>query len=128
MSNASRKESTVGEIVNLMSVDAQRFMDLTAYLNMLWSAPLQIALALYFLWQILGMTRRSFSQGHVIFDVWVAGPSVLAGLAVMIILIPVNGFIASRVRTLQIRQMKNKDQRVKLMNEILSGIKVLSLL
>jgi len=54
LSNASRKESTVGEIVNLMSVDAQRFMDLTAYLNMLWSAPLQIALSLYFLYQILG--------------------------------------------------------------------------
>lgn len=54
MSNSSRKESTVGEIVNLMAVDAQRFMDLTAYINMLWSAPLQIGLALYFLWDILG--------------------------------------------------------------------------
>lgn len=37
-----------------MSVDAQRFMDLTTYLNMLWSAPLQISLAIYFLYQILG--------------------------------------------------------------------------
>lgn len=108
MSNASRKESTVGEIVNLMSVDAQRFMELTAYLNMIWSAPLQIALSLYFLWEILG-------------------PSVLAGLAVMIILIPVNGYIANKVKTLQIKQMKNKDERVKLMNEVLSGIKVLKL-
>jgi hypothetical protein len=55
MSNTARKETTVGEIVNLMSVDAQRFMDLTAYLNMIWSAPLQIGLALYFLWHTLGM-------------------------------------------------------------------------
>lgn len=62
MSNSARKESTVGEIVNLMAVDAQRFMDLTAYINMLWSAPLQIALALYFLWELLG-------------------PSVLAGMS-----------------------------------------------
>lgn len=108
LSSAARKESTVGEIVNLMSVDAQRFMDLTAYLSMLWSAPLQIALALYFLWDTLG-------------------PSVLAGLAVMIILIPVNGVVANRVKVLQIRQMKNKDERVKLMNEVLSGIKVLKL-
>lgn len=54
LSNTARKESTVGEIVNLMAVDAQRFMDLTAYINMLWSAPLQIALALYFLWDLLG--------------------------------------------------------------------------
>uniref|UniRef100_A0A1B0CDW9 ABC transmembrane type-1 domain-containing protein n=2 Tax=Lutzomyia longipalpis TaxID=7200 RepID=A0A1B0CDW9_LUTLO len=108
LSNSARKESTVGEIVNLMAVDAQRFMDLTAYINMIWSAPLQIALALYFLWDILG-------------------PSVLAGLAVMIILIPVNSVIANKVKTLQIRQMKNKDERVKLMNEVLSGIKVLKL-
>lgn len=108
MSNAARKESTVGEIVNLMAVDAQKFVDLTAYLNMIWSAPLQIILALYFLWEILG-------------------PSVLAGLAVMIVLIPVNGYIANRVKILHMKQMKNKDERVKLMNEILSGIKVLKL-
>ncbi|XP_039751038.1 multidrug resistance-associated protein 1 isoform X2 [Pararge aegeria] len=108
ISNSARKESTVGEIVNLMSVDAQRFVELTAYLNMIWSAPLQIALALYFLWGILG-------------------PSVLAGLAVMIVLIPVNGLIANRVKTLQIRQMKYKDERVKLMNEVLNGIKVLKM-
>lgn len=46
------------------------------------------------------------------------------GLAVMIILIPINGFIANKIKILQIRQMKNKDERVKLMNEVLSGIKV----
>ncbi|CAG9578808.1 unnamed protein product [Danaus chrysippus] len=108
ISNSARKETTVGEIVNLMAVDAQRFVELTAYLNMIWSAPLQIALALYFLWGILG-------------------PSVLAGLAVMIVLIPVNGLIANRVKTLQIRQMKYKDERVKLMNEVLNGIKVLKM-
>ncbi|XP_045532540.1 multidrug resistance-associated protein 1 isoform X2 [Pieris brassicae] len=108
ISNAAKKDSTVGEIVNLMSVDAQRFLELMAYINMIWSAPLQITLALYFLWGILG-------------------PSVLAGLAVMIVLIPVNGLIANRVKTLQIRQMKYKDERVKLMNEILNGIKVLKM-
>lgn len=108
MSNNARKVNTVGEIVNLMSVDAQRFVELTAYLNMIWSAPLQIALALYFLWDTLG-------------------PSVLAGLAVMIILIPINGYIANMVKILQIKQMANKDERVKLMNEVLSGIKVLKL-
>lgn len=52
ITNAAKRSSTVGEVVNLMSVDAQRFMDLTTFLNMLWSAPLQIMLALYFLWQV----------------------------------------------------------------------------
>nr|XP_045608210.1 multidrug resistance-associated protein 1-like isoform X2 [Procambarus clarkii] len=108
ISNSARKESTVGEIVNLMSVDAQRFMDLTTYVNMIWSAPLQISIALYFLWDLLG-------------------PSVLSGLAVMIVLIPVNGAVANKMKQLQVKQMKSKDQRVKLMNEILNGIKVLKL-
>lgn len=52
ISSAARRTSTVGEIVNLMSVDAQRFMDLITYINMIWSAPLQVVLALYFLWQV----------------------------------------------------------------------------
>ena len=108
MSNSAKKETTVGEIVNLMSVDAQKFIELTAYINMIWSAPLQIILALYFLWDVLG-------------------PSVLAGLAVMIIMIPINGYIANKIKVFQIKQMKYKDERVKLMNEVLSGIKVLKL-
>uniref|UniRef100_A0A8C7LIJ5 Canalicular multispecific organic anion transporter 2-like n=1 Tax=Oncorhynchus kisutch TaxID=8019 RepID=A0A8C7LIJ5_ONCKI len=108
ITNAAKRTSTVGEIVNLMSVDAQRFMDLTTFLNMLWSAPLQIILALYFLWQNLG-------------------PSVLAGVAVMILLIPLNAAIAVRTRAYQVEQMQYKDARIKLMNEILNGIKVLKL-
>uniref|UniRef100_A0A671QV01 Canalicular multispecific organic anion transporter 2-like n=1 Tax=Sinocyclocheilus anshuiensis TaxID=1608454 RepID=A0A671QV01_9TELE len=108
ITNEAKRSSTVGEVVNLMSVDAQRFMDLTTFLNMLWSAPLQIILALFFLWQNLG-------------------PSVLAGVAVMVLLIPFNAFIAMKTRTYQVEQMKHKDDRIKLMNEILNGIKVLKL-
>ncbi|XP_071376110.1 multidrug resistance-associated protein 1 isoform X3 [Centroberyx affinis] len=108
ISNAARRTSTVGEIVNLMSVDAQRFMDLITYINMIWSAPLQVVLALYFLWQTLG-------------------PSVLAGVAVMILMVPINGVIAMKTKTYQVAQMKSKDNRIKLMNEVLNGIKVLKL-
>ncbi|XP_045924008.1 ATP-binding cassette sub-family C member 3 isoform X3 [Micropterus dolomieu] len=108
ITNAAKRSSTVGEVVNLMSVDAQRFMDLTTFLNMLWSAPLQIMLALYFLWQNLG-------------------PSVLAGVAVMIMLIPFNAVIAMKTRAYQVEQMQYKDSRIKLMSEILNGIKVLKL-
>ncbi|NXL78506.1 MRP3 protein, partial [Leptocoma aspasia] len=108
ITNSAKRSSTVGEIVNLMSVDAQRFMDLMTFLNMLWSAPLQIFLALYFLWQTLG-------------------PSVLAGVAVMVLLIPFNSAIAIKTRAFQVEQMRYKDSRIKLMNEILGGIKVLKL-
>lgn len=45
LSNAARRSSTVGEITNLMAVDAQRFMDLMTILNLVWSAPLQVGLS-----------------------------------------------------------------------------------
>ncbi|PNJ66042.1 ABCC3 isoform 9, partial [Pongo abelii] len=108
ITNSVKRASTVGEIVNLMSVDAQRFMDLAPFLNLLWSAPLQIILAIYFLWQNLG-------------------PSVLAGVAFMVLLIPLNGAVAVKMRAFQVKQMKLKDSRIKLMSEILNGIKVLKM-
>lgn len=36
MSASAKKVSTVGEAVNIMSVDVQRFMDLLPYINMVW--------------------------------------------------------------------------------------------
>ncbi|XP_036912752.1 ATP-binding cassette sub-family C member 3 isoform X3 [Sturnira hondurensis] len=108
ISNSVRRESTVGEIVNLMSVDAQHFMNLTPFLNLLWSGPLHIILAIYFLWQNLG-------------------PSVLAGVAFLVLQIPLNAVVATKMHAFQAKQMKFKDSRIKLMSEILGGIKVLKL-
>ncbi|XP_051062713.1 multidrug resistance-associated protein 1 isoform X2 [Phodopus roborovskii] len=108
ITNSARKSSTVGEIVNLMSVDAQRFMDLATYINMIWSAPLQVILALCLLWLNLG-------------------PSVLAGVAVMVFMVPFNAVMAMKTKTYQVAHMESKDNRIKLMNEILNGIKVLKL-
>lgn len=54
LSNSARKESTVGEIVNYMAVDAQRFIDIITYINIIWTAPIQIGISLYLLWNILG--------------------------------------------------------------------------
>lgn len=42
-------------------------------------------------------------------------------------MIPLSGVIAAKLRDLQIVQMKVKDERVKSMNEILNGMKVLKL-
>ena len=98
-------DSTVGEIVNLMSVDAQKLADSPMFLQILWSSPIQISLAMFFLWTTLG-------------------PSILAGVALLLTLIPTNIFILRRVKKLQVKQMKLKDRRVKLMSEILAGMKV----
>ncbi|KAM5272344.1 ATP-binding cassette sub-family C member 2 [Ctenodactylus gundi] len=106
LSNLTRRQYTIGETVNLMSVDAQKLMDVTNFIHLLWSTVLQIALAIFFLWRELG-------------------PSVLAGVAVMILLIPINGILATKNRAIQFKNMKNKDKRLKIMNEIISGIKIL---
>uniref|UniRef100_A0A6I8P6M0 ABC-type glutathione-S-conjugate transporter n=2 Tax=Ornithorhynchus anatinus TaxID=9258 RepID=A0A6I8P6M0_ORNAN len=108
LSNFSRKKFTTGEVVNLMSADAQQLMDLAVNLNLLWSAPLQILMAILLLWQELG-------------------PSVLAGVAVLILVIPINALVATRIKKLKKSQLKSTDQRIKLVSEILHGIKILKL-
>ncbi|XP_037789915.1 canalicular multispecific organic anion transporter 2-like [Penaeus monodon] len=108
LSATARRQFTLGEIVNLMAVDSQRLSDIILYFNLAWGAPIVITMALYYLWQILG-------------------PSVLAGLAVLVLLIPVNSVIANQVQKLQVAQMKFKDKRIKMVSEIINGIKVLKL-
>uniref|UniRef100_A0A4W5KXZ1 ATP-binding cassette, sub-family C (CFTR/MRP), member 2 n=2 Tax=Hucho hucho TaxID=62062 RepID=A0A4W5KXZ1_9TELE len=108
VSNDARKESTFGETVNLMSADAQRFNDVINFIHLLWSCPLQIALAIAFLWIELG-------------------PAVLAGLAVMVLMVPINGLLANMSKNVQIENMRYKDKRMKIMNEMLNGIKILKL-
>lgn len=63
-------------------------------------------------------------QYYIAFIIWPLGVSVLAGLAVMVALIPLNGIIANRNEVLEVKQMKCKDNRIKIVNEILNGIKV----
>nr|XP_056705308.1 ATP-binding cassette sub-family C member 2 [Euleptes europaea] len=108
VSNTTRKESTIGETVNLMSADAQRFMDFTNFMHQLWSSPLQIALSIAFLWGELG-------------------PSMLAGIGVMLLLLPINAVMVTKARAIQMKNMTNKDERMKIMNEVLNGIKILKL-
>jgi ABC-type multidrug transport system fused ATPase/permease subunit len=45
----------------------------------------------------------------------------------MVLMIPLNGVVAVKMKKYQISQMKDKDRRCKLMDEILNGIKVLKL-
>ncbi|XP_065487768.1 multidrug resistance-associated protein 1-like isoform X2 [Caloenas nicobarica] len=108
LANSSRRNYTTGEIVNLMSADAQQLMELTVNINLLWSAPFQIVMAVIFLWKELGV-------------------SVLAGVVVLLLVIPINALIAAKVKKLKKSQMRYSDQRVKLLSEMLHGIKILKL-
>ncbi|CAN6675143.1 metal resistance protein Ycf1p [Trichomonascus vanleenenianus] len=108
LSNEERAGKSTGDIVNLMSVDTQRLQDLTQYGQILWSGPFQIILCLASLYNLLG---------H----------SMWAGVAVMIIMIPINTFLAKIQKRLQKRQMENKDKRTRMTSEILTNVKSLKL-
>jgi len=52
---------------------------------------------------------------------------MFAGIGVMILMIPINGFAARVMKNLQQKQMKNKDARTRLMTEILNNMKSIKL-
>lgn len=106
LSPASRNFKTQGEIVNMQSNDSQRLMDVCPNFHLIWSSPLQITLALVLL-------------------VYTLGPSAFVGMGVMILLIPVQGIIAARLGSLRKNLLVQTDKRVKIVNEILQGIRVI---
>ena len=66
-----------------MSVDAMHIMQTTNYINSLWSSPIQFGVALFFLYNTLGI-------------------STLAGLGVMLLIVPLNWLIVDRIVALQV--------------------------
>lgn len=108
LSNSARREKTAGEVVNLTAIDIDRFQVISPQIQQYWSTPLQIGLALFFLWKQVGY-------------------SSISGLILMVLLLPVNFLIAMQTRKYQLLQMSIKDERIKCVNEVLSGIKVVKL-
>ena len=52
------------------------------------------------------------------------GMAMLAGMAVFVVVIPLNGYLMKLIEKADESRMDEKDKRIKLMNEILNGIKV----
>ncbi|XP_077442262.1 multidrug resistance-associated protein 1-like isoform X2 [Vanacampus margaritifer] len=151
MSSAARRQCTVGEMVNLISVDTQKMMDFVVYVNSLWAAPIEIALCFYFLSNV----RQNAFLGktpvidELPLDRQLLGLSALAGIGAVVLIFPLNGLIAKLRSKLQVRsasagasfrarrrppsanaffqevQLDVMDARIKLMNEIVSGVKIL---
>ncbi|PVU91677.1 hypothetical protein BB561_004277 [Smittium simulii] len=108
LSNKSRSLFNSGDVSNRMSIDTQRISDFLGHSHPLWSSPFQVIIALYLLYQTLG---------------W----SSYTGVAIMILVIPINTILASITQDLQEKQMKSKDGRAHFIEESLQGIKVLKL-
>lgn len=108
LSNEGRASKNTGDIVNYMAVDTQRLEDLTQYGQQIWSAPFQIILCSISIYNLVGL-------------------SMFAGLSTMIMMIPINWLISRMMKTLQKKQMKNKDSRTRLIAEIINNMKSIKL-
>ena len=106
LSPSARQEWSGGEITNLLAIDSQRLVEVIRNVHVLWSAPFQIALALYFLYDIVGT-------------------SAFAGMAILLTLVPANVIGSYFGKKIQTSQMNFKDQRMLKLNEIIQGIKVI---
>ncbi|XP_019436154.1 PREDICTED: ABC transporter C family member 13 isoform X3 [Lupinus angustifolius] len=105
---AERSKFTNGEIQTFMSVDADRTVNLCNSFHDLWSLPLQIGVVLYLLY-----TQVKFA--------------FVAGLAITILLIPVNKWISKLIARATEQMMKEKDERVRRTGELLTYIRTLKM-
>ncbi|KAF7246569.1 hypothetical protein EG68_09560, partial [Paragonimus skrjabini miyazakii] len=108
LSTAARQVATVGEIVNLMSVDAQRLQDAAIMIHMAWSAPVLIIVSLVLIYVLLG---------------W----AVLAGFLLAVLIIPINVVTTAITKKYQFQVMNVKDERIKLLEQTFTGIKVIKM-
>ena len=84
LSSEVRRNTTVGEIVNLMSIDAQNIQDAVYYGFRVIQAPIAMAISLFFLWKTVG-------------------PAAISGILVILILLPLNaGVLAMKIKSLQV--------------------------
>ncbi|KAK2877316.1 hypothetical protein FQN49_001243 [Arthroderma sp. PD_2] len=100
-------QANIGKIINLMAIDSFKVSDICAYLHFLWaSVPTQLVVAIYFLYQVLGV-------------------SSLAGVAMTILIAPMNVYIASRFRAVQYKILAATDARIHATNEVLQNIRII---
>jgi ATP-binding cassette subfamily C (CFTR/MRP) protein 1 len=106
LSPSARQNTSTGQIVNMFSGDTRQLMTLMYFASMIVFAPAQIGVALYFIYEQVGA-------------------STFVGLGFMVFLIPINVTMFITLATIRKAMLKVNDTRVKLMNEILSGIRIL---
>ncbi|CAJ0593581.1 unnamed protein product [Cylicocyclus nassatus] len=126
LSNASRRQKTHGEIVNLMAIDVDRFRMITPQLQQYWSSPLQVIICMVLLWQTVGY---AVIAGFLIMASSISFRSYIHIICRLfsISLIPFNICISLFAKKWTVQQMRLKDERIRMTNEILSGIKVVKL-
>ncbi|XP_069624288.1 ATP-binding cassette sub-family C member 8 [Ranitomeya imitator] len=107
-SNLSMGEMTSGQICNLVAIDTNQLMWFFFLCPNLWAMPVQIIVGIILLYYILGI-------------------SALIGAAVIIVLAPVQYFVATKLSQAQRSTLEYSNERLKKTNEMLRGIKLLKL-
>ncbi|KAL3643087.1 Canalicular multispecific organic anion transporter 2 [Castilleja foliolosa] len=108
LSGQSKKGHTTGEIINFMSVDAERISDFGWYIHDPWIVIIQIALALVILYQDVGLAS-------------------VAGFVATILVMLANVPLGKLQERFQNRLMKSKDERMKSTSEVLRNMRILKL-
>ena len=108
LSSRAQRAYTAGEIINITSTDTGKLRSLAWGLNNLWSSILLISGYIAVLW-------------------WMFGVAVLAGLAALLAVIPLNLFIFKHNERLWDANSKHNDERVRIITDLLNGIRILKL-
>ncbi|OJJ83074.1 putative ABC bile acid transporter [Aspergillus glaucus CBS 516.65] len=99
--------ANIGTIINLMAIDSFKVSEVGAYLHFLWaSVPVQVIIAVTLLYQIMGF-------------------SSFAGIALMVLMLPVNLLIAKQFTKVQKQILAGTDARIHATNEILQNIRII---
>ncbi len=132
LSQGSLGQTTIGQMVNLLSNDVNRFDQCTVFLHYLWIGPIQTTIVTVILWNYYG-------------------PSCLVGLTILILFVPFQGtsillFLYSDEAFFKLDWLLNKlgymgklfskmraltagktDRRIRVMNEIVNGMRVIKM-
>jgi ATP-binding cassette subfamily C (CFTR/MRP) protein 1 len=106
LSGKARSMFTTGKVTNIMSTDTTRLDFSCAFFHVAWAAPVQLCIALGLLINYLGV-------------------SALAGFALLVIVGPLQGKVMKTLAKTREKAAKITDDRVKLTQEVLQGIRVI---
>jgi ABC-type multidrug transport system fused ATPase/permease subunit len=105
-SPAERHTFTSGKVTNMISNDTSRVERAVIYFHYVWSGPFQILMIVSFLWSLLG---------------WIS----LIGLGIFCLFYPIQSFLMNRMTTLRNSSSSITDSRVKKMQEIIAGMRII---
>jgi ATP-binding cassette subfamily C (CFTR/MRP) protein 1 len=135
VSAAGRAKTSTGQVVNLMSNDTAQLQRFLQFVGMTLVAPIQIALALYFIYQQVRsgcviLNRKWICvpndiSHHVYRNFQQVGNATWVGVGFMVFLAPINTIVFSIVSKQRRKVLQYSDLRVKMMNEILAGIRII---